>query len=104
MKTFNQQVAESDIFLIEKLIEILFENKENKAPQGKGLAAIANFLKVAYTSGASQLKDRIDSYYNVYLENEPINAHTQNDESDDTQKWSGSRKVVNFWCFSPAFG
>lgn len=104
---FHLQIAESDIFLIEQLIEVLFESKEDKAPEGVGLKSMANFLKVAYTSSASHLKDRIDSFYRVFLENEPTTA-TQKDDAedadDDDQKLKGTRKIVNFWCFSPAFG
>lgn len=89
------------------MIEILFDNKENRAPQGIGLRAVSNFLQIAFTSLASRLKDRIDSYYRVYLQNEPPKQTTasQNDDDDaDTHEINGTRKIVNFWCFTPAFG
>lgn len=95
--------------MIEKMIEILFDNRDHGAPAGVGLNAVLGFLQIIFTSAASHLKDRIDSYYRVYIENETCSQSQIDDESDPPEGPKGpaveeSRKTVNFWCFSPAFG
>lgn len=64
-----------------------------KRPQGVGLSAISNFLQNTFTSQASRLKDRIDSYYSVYIKNETSSA-SQNDDSDSQDKY-GLRSEEN---------
>lgn len=92
-------IREADVFLIEKLADTLLESKEPNAPQGVGLNAMTNFLKVVYTSAASQLKDRIDAFFRVFVEEKPAPYQSQ-----ATQKGDAKSRVVNFWCFSAAFG
>lgn len=98
----------SKISFLENLLEMLFERK--KAPQGIGLKAFSSFLKVAFSSSTSHLKDRIDRCYNVHIENE-LNFVQSQLQRVVTQKHKpnacaidGTGKVVNFWCFSAAFG
>lgn len=93
-------MIESQVFLLEKLVDIFINRKEMKSSRGAGLQAMGNFLKTIFTSSSSHLKDQIDNFYRVFIQTEP----TTDDEAAayDDQKVNG--KIVNFWCFSPAFG
>lgn len=88
--------------MIQKMIEIFYELS---AMQSFGLKSIGNFLQIVFTSLASSLEDRIDNCYTVFTQNEfePISV-SQDDETDAAGTVNGIRKIVNFWCFSPAFG
>lgn len=104
-KAFQLQISESNIFLIEKLIELLFTMKQKKAPKGVGLKTILNFLRVAFSTSASHLNNQIDSCYRIYIEKEVEPKCTkQKRQPKFIREFDKSNKSVSFLCFSPKFG
>lgn len=102
---FQLQITASNISLIDKLIDLLFENKQKKAPKGAGLKTILNFLRVAFSASASHLNNRIGSCYRIYIEKEVEPKCTmQKRQPKFIRDFDQTNKVVHFWCFSPAFG
>lgn len=102
---FQLQISESDILVIEKLVEIFFANKQKNTPKGTGLRTMLSFLQVVFSSSASELKNRIGSCYRIYFESEVEPRCTvKKHQPKYIREFDAQNKILNFWCFSPAFG
>lgn len=103
--SFQLQITESHISLIGKMSDILFENRKRKAPKGTGLKAVSQFLQIAFASSTPHLKDRINNFYRIYVEKEVEPTGTSAKRTPKfIREFDETNKVVNLWCFSPAFG
>lgn len=104
--SFHLQITESNyhtkITLVDKMIEIMFENGR----QVMGLQTVSNFLRVTFSSlESSDLRDRINDWYKVHLAEEPKSTAQKSQASNASEEpFCGTKKIVDFWCFSPAFG
>lgn len=74
-----------------------------KCPNGTGLRAILTFLRIVFSSSAPHLRDRVKQCYIVYIEREKEKKTIVNGVAT-TEKPHPKAKIVNFWCFSAAFG
>ncbi|XP_031640817.1 regulator of telomere elongation helicase 1 homolog [Contarinia nasturtii] len=78
---------------IDKLIGVLNDEGRSlfEGRRGKGLEKVLEFLRVAFSSSADDLIDKVKQSYIVQI------------DEDEKCETVGS-KILNFWCFSPAFG
>lgn len=114
---FILQINEDTIEILQKLSAYLVEYSRlvvKKCPKGIGLHALLDFLQVAYSSSAPDLRERVNRAYKVNIQYEPKKKKNENenkrkrtgkpkameDREDDVEK----RKIINFWCFSAEFG
>lgn len=102
---FQLQITKSDIFVIEKMCKILFDDRIKKVPKGAGLKAVLEFLRVAFSSSTPQLEDRFNSWYRIHVEKEVEPSGTTGKRTPKfIREFDETNKIVNLWCFSPAFG
>lgn len=74
-----------------------------KCPEGIGLRSLLSFLRVAFSSSAPHLRDRVIRSYKIYIERE-ADKNTTLDGATIVEKSHPRAKIINVWCFSPAFG
>lgn len=113
---FVLQINENTIDILQKLYVYLIEYSrgKKKCPKGIGLQALLDFLQIAYSSSAPDLRDRVNRAYKVFIQYEPEKKNNDtdnkrkrtkkskaNEESEENDK---NRKIINFWCFSAEFG
>lgn len=68
---------------------IKFLCNESESEDAKGLKKTSEFLRVAFSSSADELKNKVNQCCKVQLKNNFDGIHS---------------KTLNFWCFSPALG
>lgn len=116
MNVLFQQINEGAIETLQKLFSYLVEYSKGfkKSPKGMGLQALLDFLQIAYSSSAPDLRDRVNRAYKVHLQSEPEKKKNVNETKRKREKNSKykiereeeyeNRKIINFWCFSAEFG
>lgn len=120
MFVFILQINEDTIEILQKLIAYLVEYSRlvpnKKCPKGIGLHALLDFLQIAYSSSAPDLRERVNRAYKVNIQYEPKKKKNES-ENENKRKRTGKpkamedrevdveqRKIINFWCFSAEFG
>lgn len=116
MYLFVLQISEDAIDVLQKLVAYLIEYSKGRrhCQKGIGLKALSNFLQVAYSSAAPELRERVNRAYKVYIQYEPEKPEQENENKRKKGKKSNpteqneedvkNRKIINFWCFSAEFG
>lgn len=95
--TFHLQITSQNcqkiIDLMNKSIEFTTGRPEygRGRRRDKGLQKMLEFMKVVYSSSSESPRDESEQYYRV---------HIKRDSDSETV----DSKIINFWCFSPAFG
>lgn len=110
------QINEDTIDILQRLLSCLVEYSKGfkQSPKGIGLQALLDFLQIAYSSSAPDLRERVNRAYKVYIQYEPkkrekVNEAKRKRGRNSKTKMEGeedaeNRKIINFWCFSAEFG
>lgn len=94
---------ESHIDFLDGLIPYLIKKSEGNSeensewPKGTGLKAFSEFIQVVFIH-SNEKQEKLDDCFKVYVESVDEKEKKENNDSDKDSK------IVNFRCFSPAFG
>ncbi|XP_031629001.1 regulator of telomere elongation helicase 1 homolog [Contarinia nasturtii] len=111
-------ITQANVEVIIKLLDtlIIYLTTDSEASgsvfrRGAGLQYAYEFLQIAFSSSAEDLRKRMDRCYKVYIEFEPQKQTRGTKTSEggwmQTKAAITSKpvaKIVSFWCFSPGFG
>lgn len=97
----HSQITESKMVVVDKMIDILSENKR----QSIGLKAVSKFLVVVFSSSRSALQSQLTRWCKVHMKEEPEStAQSSKKTARNVEQFDKRNKIIDFWCFSPAFG
>lgn len=83
--------------MLQDMIEFLVGLPRKQRSKGIGLQAMLEFLQIAFATSAEKLRHKVKTSYKVHITQEP---KKQRDKNGQEKKL----KIMNFWCFSAAFG